>query len=62
MASRFPMILQCAKTRVCKIHVAKSQANLEERAAKSISCFVEFSMRFIDQIDVAYVYNMGSDM
>ena len=28
------------------------QAKLQERATESISCFVEFSIRFIDKIDL----------
>ena len=43
------------------MHVVKIQANSKERAAESISCFLYFSIGFIDKVDFAHVYKIGSE-
>ena len=44
-----------------QMHVAKIQANTKERAAESISCFLNFSIRFINKFDLSCAYKMGSE-
>ena len=58
---RFQMIFLSAEMQCCKMHVAKIQAHAKERAAESISCFLNFSIGFINNVDFAHVCKMGSE-